>query len=157
MKKTALILCIILGTLGGLLTTLITSFVFGIFGGHLSAYDTPEWALLLSLEAAVMLALCIPIQLLREKLFRKFGIPAPVFIASVSAVPLVWSIYERARHLYLVAHDGYNYFMGGLGMGLTELFTLTWLVSSAAFFAGQVIMALIFILRRGKRSKGGAL
>lgn len=157
MKKAALILCIILGTLGGLLTTLITSFVFGIFGGHLSAYDTPEWVLLLSLEAAVMLALCIPIQLLREKLLRKFGIPAPVFIASVSAVPLVWSIYERARHLYLVAHDGYNYFMGGLGMGLTELFTLTWLVSSAAFFAGQVIMALIFILRRGKRSKGGAL
>lgn len=157
MKKTALILCIILGTLGGLLITLVTSFVFGIFGGHLSAYDTPEWALLLSLEAAVMLALCIPIQLLREKLFRKFGIPAPVFIASVSAVPLVWSIYERAHHLYLVAHDGYNYFMGGLGMGLTELFTLTWLVSSAAFFAGQVIMALIFILRCGKRSKGGAL
>lgn len=157
MKKSAVILCAILGTLGGLLITLIGAAAFGIAGGGLSTNDKPEWALLLSLEAAVMIAVCIPIQLLREKLFRRFGIPAPVFVASVSAVPLAWSVYERAHHLYLVAHDGYNYFMGGLGMGLTKLFTLTWLVSSAAFFAGQVIMALIFILRRSKKSKGGAL
>lgn len=151
MKKSAVILCAILGTLGGLLITLIASFVFGIFGGHLSAYDTPEWALLLSLEAAVMIALCIPVQFLREKLNRKYGMPAPIFIASVSAVPLVWSIYERAHHLYLVAHDGYNYFMGGLGWGITELFTLTWLVSSIAFFTAQIFMMLIFKFMHGKK------
>lgn len=150
MKKSAVILCAILGTLGGLLITLIGAAAFGIAGGGLSSAHTREWALLLSLEAAVMIALCIPVQFLREKLLRRFGIPAPVFIASVSVVPLVWSIYECAHHLYLVAHDGYDYFMGGLGYALTELFTLTRLVSSAAFFAGQVIMALIFILRRKK-------
>lgn len=150
MKKCAIILCIILGILGGLVITLIGAVVFGLAGGGLSTGDKPEWALLLSFEAAVMLALCIPVQFLCEHLRRRFGIPAPVFIASVSVVPLVWSIYERAHHLYLVAHDGYDYFMGGLGYALTELFTLTWLVSSAAFFAGQVIMALIFILRRKK-------
>lgn len=148
MKKTALILCIILGTLGGLLITLMGTVVFGLAGGGLSTSDKPEWALLLSFEAAVMLALCIPIQFLREKLHSRFGIPTPLFIASVSALPLACSVYERAHHLYLVAHDGYDYFMGGLGMGLTELFTLTWIVSACSFFAGQIIFALIFALRR---------
>lgn len=148
MKKSALILCIILGTLGGLLITLIGTVVFGLMGGGLSRSDKPEWALLLSFEATVMIGLCIPIQFLREKLHSRFGIPAPLFIASVSALPLAWSIYERARHLYLVAHDGYDYFMGGLGFSLTELFSLTWLVSSIAFFAGQIIFAVVFALRR---------
>ncbi len=150
MKKTALILCIILGTLGGLLITLIGTVVFGLMGGGLSTSDKPEWALLLSFEAAVMLALCIPIQFLRERLHSRFGIPTPVFIASVSALPLVWSVYKRLDHLYLVAHDGYNYFMGGLGEGLTDLFTLTGIVSACSFFAGQIIFALVFTLRRKK-------
>lgn len=154
MKKTALILCIALGTLCGLLITLIGAGAFGIDGGGLSANDKPEWALLLSFETAVTVSLCIPVQFLREKLNRRFGIPAPVFIASVSAAPLVWSIYERAHHLYLVAHDGYNYFMGGLGRGLTELFTLTWLIASSAFFAGQIIVTLIFKLVRSKKARG---
>jgi len=155
MKKSAVILCAFLGMLGGLLVTLICSGAFGIAGGGLSSGDTFEWALLISFEAAVMIAVCVPVQLLREKLFRRFGIPAPVFIVSVGAVPLVWSVYERARHLYLVSNDGYNYFMGGLGMGLAELFTLTWLVSSIAFLAGQIIMALIFKPARQKGKDGG--
>lgn len=150
MKKSALTLCIILGTLGGLLITLIVTVVFGLMGGGLSRSDKLEWALLLSFEAAVMISLCIPVQFLREHLRRRFGIPAPLFIASVSAVPLVLSIYERAHHLYLVAHYGYNYFMGGLGESLTELFSLTWLVASIAFFAGQIIFTLVFVLRRKK-------
>lgn len=150
MKKSALTLCIILGTLGGLLITLIGTVVFGLLGGGLSRSDKPEWTLLLSFEAAVMIGLCIPVQFLREHLRRRFGIPAPLFIVSVSAVPLAWSVYERAHHLYLVSHDGYNYFMGGLGESLTELFSLTWLVSAIAFLAGQIIFALVFVLRRKK-------
>lgn len=157
MKKSAVILCAILGTLGGLLITLTGSFAFGLAGGGLCTGDILEWALLLSLEATVMLAVCIPIQFLREKLLRRLGIPTPVFIVSASAVPLALSIYERARHLYRVAHDGYDYFMGGIGMGLTDLFTLTWLVASSAFFAGQIIMMLTFKLVRGKKHGSGGL
>ena len=157
MKKSAVILCAILGTLGGLLITFIGAAAFGLAGGCLSTSDITEWALLLLFESAVMIALCIPVQFIREKLNRRFGIPAPVFIASVSVVPLALSIYERARHLYRVAHDGYDYFMGGIGMGLTDLFTLTWLVASSAFFAGKKIMLLTFKLVRGKKHGSGGL
>lgn len=153
MKKSAVILCVFLGTLGGLLITLIGSAVFGLAGGGISFNHTGEWIFIIACEAAVMAAVCIPIQLLREKLFRRFGITAPVFIASVSAVPLIWSIYERAHHLYLSSHGGYSGFMGGLGWALTELFSLTWLVSSIAFFAGQIIMTLVFKLRRSKKAR----
>lgn len=153
MKKTAVILCAVLGTLGGLLITLIGSAVFGLAGGGVSLDRTGEWIFIIACETAVMAAVCIPIQFLREKLFRRFGINAPVFIASVSAVPLVWSIYERAHHLYLSSHGGYSGFMGGLGWGLTELFSLTWLVASIAFFAWQIIMALIFKLLRNKKAE----
>ena len=153
MKKSAVMLCAVLGTLGGLLITLTGCVIFGFAGGGLSFEYIREWALLISFETAVMAAVCIPVQFLREKLFRKFGIPAPVFIASVSAVPLVWSIIERAGYLYRAAHNGYSGFMGGLGRGITELFTLTWLVSSIAFLAGQIVMALIFKLRRSKTAR----
>ena len=153
MKKSAVILCVVLGTLSGLLITLIGSAAFGLAGGGISFNDTGEWAFIIACEAAVMAAVCIPIQLLREKLFRKFGITAPVFIASVSAVPLVWSIYERAHHLYLSSHGGYSGFMGGLGWALTELFSLTWLVASIAFFAGQIIMALLFKFRCSEKAR----
>ncbi|MBD5383633.1 MAG: hypothetical protein HDR72_01370 [Ruminococcaceae bacterium] len=153
MKKSAVILCAVLGTLSGLLITLIGSAAFGLAGGGISFNHTGEWTFIIACETAVMAAVCIPIQLLREKLFRKFGITAPVFIASVSAVPLVWSIYERAHHLYRVSHGGYSGFMGGLGWALTELFSLTWLVASIAFFAGQIIMALLFKFRCSEKAR----
>ena len=153
MKKSAVILCAVLGTLGGLLITFIGSAVFGLAGGGISFDRTGEWIFIIACETAVMTAVCIPIQLLREKLLQRFGITAPVFIASVSVVPLVWSIYERAHHLYLSSHGGYSGFMGGLGWALTGLFSLTWLVSSIAFFTGQIVMALIFKLWRSKKAR----
>ncbi len=151
MKKTAVILCAVLGTLGGLLITLIGAVLFGLAVdiGLYPLSSKPEVFPLL-LEAAAMIAVCIPIQFLRDNLRRKFGIPAPLFIASVSAVPLILSTCERAQHLYLSAHGGYSGFMGGLGYGITDLFSLSWLVASIAFCAGQVIMAIIFTNRRKK-------
>lgn len=150
MKKTAVILCAVLGTLGGLLITLIGAIAFGFVDiGLFPMSDKPKVFPML-LGAAVMIAVCIPIQFLRENLRRKFCIPAPLFIASVCAVPLILSTCERAQHLYLSAHGGYSGFMGGLGYGITDLFSLSWLVASIAFCAGQVIMAIIFTNRRKK-------
>lgn len=138
MKKSAVILCAVLGSLGGVILTLIASFgLFFIgFGGGGNDYAS------MILVALIMLAVCIPTGIMGNKLKRRFGIPAPVYVVFTCAAPLIWSIIERAKHLEAVANDGYNYFMGGLAYGLNDVFSRIWLIAAIAFLVGQCAAVL---------------
>lgn len=150
MKKTALILCAVLGSLGGALLTVIVTVGFLLVGMSEGGdgYD------LMIFASLIMLAACIPTGILRNKLKRRFGIPAPVFIACTCAVPLIWSIIERAKHLNALENDGYNYFMGGLSAGLTEVFTRIGLTAAMAFLVGQCAAALISHSKNNAQTRG---
>lgn len=138
MKKLAVILCAVLGSLGGVILTVGASFglfFVGVRGGG-NGYAAMIFV------ALIMLAVCIPTGILGNKLKRRFGIPAPVFVVCTCAAPLIWSIIERAKHLKAVANDGYNSFMGGLAYGLNDVFTRIWLTAAIAFLVGQCVAAL---------------
>ena len=139
MKKRSVILCAVLGSLGGSLLTVIVS--VGMFFAAIAEGGNGYGSMIFA--AFIMLAVGVPINILRNKLKRRFGIPAPVFIACACAVPLILSIIERAKHLNALANNGYSGFMGGLGVGLNEVFTLIWLTAAIAFLVGQCAAALI--------------
>lgn len=150
MKRSAVILCAVFGVLGGLLLTGIVTYgllFIGVAEGG-DGYD------LMIFAALIMLAACIPTGVLRNKLKRRFDIPVPFFIACTCAVPLIWSIIERAKHLNALENDGYNNFMGGLSAGLTEVFTRIGLTAAMAFLVGQCAAALISHSKNNAQTRG---
>lgn len=138
MKKSAVILCAVLGVLGGLLLTGIIS-VGLLFVGIAEGGDGYD---LMIFAALIMLAVCVPAGALGNKLKRRLGIPAPVFIVCTCAAPLIAGIIERAK-LNALANYGYE--------GLTEVTTRIWLTAAIAFLVGQCAAVLIFRLKQGSK------
>lgn len=149
MKKSAVVLCAVLGSLGGVL--LLGAVTFGLLFIGISAGGNGYG--LMMFAASIMLAVCVPISFLQRWLKRRFNIPAPVFIACTCAAPLIFTVIETAKHLNALAHDGYDYFMGGLAAGLSEVAVRIMISAVAAFIIGQCAAALIFGLKSGHSNK----